>query len=82
MAGRFNRRDSASSAHIAVGMPTTGMHPMANPSASVNARRLGEMPCRTHSAAFRLIEAIDLLIVTLTLSVRRTEWISSSVNSQ
>jgi hypothetical protein len=50
------------------------MHPMANPSASVSARRRGEMPWRSHMAVFRFIDSgfigfRDLLVIMLTLSV-------------
>src|ERR1035437_2739470 len=55
MAGWLSRNANASMAHRAVGMPMTGMHPRTNPSASVNARRGGEIPCRSQIAAFCLI---------------------------
>src|SRR5208282_2734077 len=78
MAGRLSRSASASSAHNAVGMPTTGMQPMANPRARVSARRRGEIPCSSHTAAFCFIESNDTrfvgdsFVIILTLSKQTT----------
>src|ERR1035441_1464339 len=71
MAGRLSRRPSATTPHKTEVTPTTGKQPMANPRASVSANRRGEMPWRSHVAALCFIDAIDILITILSLSVRR-----------
>jgi hypothetical protein len=58
-------------------MPITGLQPMANPSASVSASRCGEVPCRSNTAAFRLIEFRYMLVIMLTVSVRNATADSS-----
>jgi hypothetical protein len=54
---------------MSVGMPSTGMQPMANPSARVSARRWGEMPWCSQMGAVRLIEFKDVPAIALTLSM-------------
>src|ERR1700683_3271315 len=69
MAGRLRRKARARAAQTSVGMPTTGMHPIAKPSARVRARRRGETPWWSKWAAARLKEAIEMRVIILTLSI-------------
>jgi hypothetical protein len=55
--------------HKVVVTPSTGMHPMANPRASVRASLWGETPNRSQVATRRLSISKDFLIMMESLSV-------------
>jgi hypothetical protein len=79
MTGKFSRNVSAAIMHRAEVTPIIGMQPMAMPSARVSASRSGETPCRSHSAALRLIVLMARALITSSLSVRLAILYSSRI---